>query len=188
MFFPFYIVADCTLDEFDFDDCDSYSSTVADKEIATINPESAANVTDVSWHSKQVNANTPKIKTSTTTAACSSKSLLHMSSQLSAFLESNLPTVEPAKASVKKNVPCITGTAPIHSLTAIEKIFARNVDSVVKQELTLSATNIAIARRDLSTAVNVAVALKREAYLYGSYAYGAPPNNGAINIFFDYGK
>lgn len=62
------------------------------------------------------------------------------------------------------------------------------MDSVVKQELTLSATNIAIARRDLSTAVNVAVALKRKAYLYGSYAYGAPPDKGAINIFFDYGK
>lgn len=52
----------------------------------------------------------------------------------------------------------------------------------------LSTSKIMIARRDLSTAVNVAVAMKRKTYLYGSYAYGAPPDNGIINIFFDYRK
>lgn len=67
-------------------------------------------------------------------------------------------------------------------------IFARNVDHIVKQELVLSATKIEIARRDLSAAVTVAVGMGRKAYLYGSYAYGAPPDKGIINIFFDYSK
>lgn len=102
-------VAEYTLNEFNFDDSDSYSSTVAVEEIATINSDSAANVTEVGWRSKQVSPNTPKIKVSTTKDACSSENLLQMSSQLSAFLESNLPTVEPVKAGVKNNVPRITG-------------------------------------------------------------------------------
>lgn len=67
------------------------------------------------------------------------------------------------------------------------KIFSRNVDHIVKQELDLSATRIAIARRDLSAAVTLGVGIKRKVYLYGSYAYGAPADKGIINIFFDYG-
>lgn len=70
----------------------------------------------------------------------------------------------------------------------IKKIFAQNIDYIVKQELESSAAKIMFARRDLSVAVNVGVALKRKVYLYGSFAYGAPCDKGIINIFFDYGK
>lgn len=75
-----------------------------------------------------------------------------------------------------------------NSFAVIKKIFARNVENVIKQEAEVSMTKIMMAHRDLDAAVTVAVALKRKAYLYGSFAYGAPPDKGIINIFFDYGK
>lgn len=74
------------------------------------------------------------------------------------------------------------------SLTVVEKIFVRDVDDVIRMEMSLMRLNITLANQDLSAVVNVAVALKRKAYLYGSYAYGAPPDNRIVNILFDFSK
>lgn len=74
------------------------------------------------------------------------------------------------------------------SLTVVEKIFVKNVDQVVKLETSLMAKKIISGHQDLNAAVTVAVALQRKAYLYGSYAYGAPPDNGIVNILFDFSE
>lgn len=74
------------------------------------------------------------------------------------------------------------------SFAAIKRIFQRNIDRLLKQELKASADRKLNVYPDWCAAVNVGVSIKRKSYVYGSFAYCALSNERIINILFDYRK